>query len=131
MARRCVPAPARALLLARSLQGLTFGVRKRWCETFAKLYFADGMVWGPDPELTPTGLEQAADVAREWAAEVRDAGAGVVLPKVLWASPLRRAAMTLAISFGDVLLSSSGAPQPVIKEVRRSCCPCRFSCPRG
>jgi len=90
---------------------------QRWCDEYAKLYFADGMVWGPDPELTPLGLAQAADVAAAWAAEIRDGGARAVLPRVLWTSPLKRAAMTLAISYGDVLLSGPGAPQPVIKEV--------------
>lgn len=70
---------------------------QRWCDEYARRYFADGMVWGPDPELTPAGLEQASDVARAWAAEVRDGGAAAVLPKVLWASPLKRAAMCVAL----------------------------------
>lgn len=65
----------------------------------ARLYSGDGMIWGPDPELTARGIEQARDVAREWSKEVSEGGAQVVLPEVLWSSPLRRAAVCVPAPF--------------------------------
>lgn len=75
--------------------------------------YGDGnMTWGPDPELTPLGRRQAHKINLAWKKEVQ---AGVPLPTELYSSPLTRAASTLEITWGDLLLED-GLVRPLFVE---------------
>lgn len=68
--------------------------------------------WGPDPALTLLGQEQALNVAAEWALEIPN---GARLPDVIWSSPLRRAAHTLALTYEKTAIAQG--VRPMFKEV--------------
>lgn len=74
--------------------------------------------WGPDPELTPLGVEQALAVNAAWKQQL---AAGVPLPTSLYSSPLSRSAATLNLTWSDILIephpdSETKAVVPLIKE---------------
>ncbi|KAJ7085204.1 histidine phosphatase superfamily [Mycena belliarum] len=79
-----------------------------WDDYWAKLDGDGELTWGPDPELTAVGKEQAASVNEAWKAEVH---AHMPLPDRLYCSPMTRALQTNAITFVDV-----SRARPVILE---------------
>ncbi|KAL1683075.1 histidine phosphatase superfamily, partial [Schizophyllum commune] len=87
---------------------------KAWDDYWAKLNGDDAITWGPDPELTPLGKDQARDVNAMWKQEIQG---GMPLPDFLYSSPFTRALDTLRITFGDFL---GQTPKPLVLEVRRS-----------
>lgn len=77
--------------------------------------------WGPDPELTPLGEDQARAVNAEWRRQLSLAAQGqdaAPLPTKLFSSPLKRSARTLQLSYEGTLLPPGtkppgGAGEPV------------------
>ncbi|KAG2010599.1 hypothetical protein CC2G_013411 [Coprinopsis cinerea AmutBmut pab1-1] len=67
---------------------------------WSKLNGDGEIVWGPDPLLTPTGIEQAKDVRKMWEKEI---SAGLGLPSKIYSSPLSRALRTCFITFDGLL----------------------------
>ncbi|KAJ7690609.1 histidine phosphatase superfamily [Mycena olivaceomarginata] len=74
---------------------------KAWDDYWAKLYGDGELIWGPDPELTSVGKDQAADVSKIWTAEI---AAHIPLPDRLYCSPMTRAMQTNVITFADLPL---------------------------
>ncbi|KAN0097125.1 Histidine phosphatase superfamily [Tylopilus felleus] len=58
------------------------------------------LVWGPDPELTLLGVEQAKDASRAWKTELEY---GIPLPEKLYSSAMRRAIKTNQVTFEGFL----------------------------
>ncbi|KAI5888873.1 phosphoglycerate mutase-like protein [Schizophyllum commune H4-8] len=83
---------------------------KAWDDYWAKLNGDDEITWGPDPELTPLGKNQARDVNAMWKQEIQT---GMPLPYFLYSSPFTRALHTLRITFGDFLCQT---PRPLVLE---------------
>ncbi|KAJ7085201.1 histidine phosphatase superfamily [Mycena belliarum] len=75
-----------------------------WEHYWSRLNGDAESTWGPDPELTALGIEQAASVNEVWKAELR---ANIPLPDRMYCSPMTRALHTNAITFAGV--SSSRA----------------------
>ncbi|KAF9226835.1 phosphoglycerate mutase-like protein [Gyrodon lividus] len=73
---------------------------EEWYGCWTKLDGHGGLVWGPDPELTELGLEQARDAHRAWKKEL---GSKIPLPQRLYSSPLRRAIKTHQLTFEGLL----------------------------
>ncbi|KAF1945325.1 phosphoglycerate mutase-like protein [Clathrospora elynae] len=70
--------------------------RKEWDRYWAKLP-GDGTTTWLDAELTPTGEQQARDIAKFWASE------NLPLPGSVYSSPLRRCLRTTTLAFAPVL----------------------------
>lgn len=73
----------------------------------------DGLVWGPDAELTPHGEDQIAAVGKRWEKQL---DAGAPLPEVFLSSGLTRALQTWEITFGKILEGRKGGER--VLEVR-------------
>lgn len=82
-----------------------------WNNHWSKLTGNGDMVWGPDPELTELGVQQAHDNAKQWDIEAR---AGCPLPTKFFVSPLRRSADTLVYTWKR--LCSPSELHPLIME---------------
>ncbi|CAE6444339.1 unnamed protein product [Rhizoctonia solani] len=71
---------------------------KKW-----SLLDGDGeIIWGPDPELTDLGKQQASQAHQVWKTELAREDP-VPLPTKLFSSPFSRAALTLDITFSGIL----------------------------
>lgn len=66
----------------------------------------------PDAVLTPNGIAQAQAANIAWKAADK---LGAPLPQVLYSSPMRRAASTLKITWGDILLQKKSFV-PIFRE---------------
>lgn len=100
------------------------------CDAKWALLTGDGEItWGPDPELTPLGENQARDVNRAWRKQLAAAEAQVdhaPLPTRLFSSPFKRSCRTLQLSYEGILLppgtvppggsEKDAVPKPLIKE---------------
>ncbi|KAI5811654.1 phosphoglycerate mutase [Peziza echinospora] len=69
-----------------------------------------------DAELTPLGISEVARANVAWKQQLEY---GAPLPEIWFTSPLRRAAHTLEITWGDITLNSDDIPKPIIKEKLR------------
>ncbi|KAI0689928.1 phosphoglycerate mutase-like protein [Cytidiella melzeri] len=69
-----------------------------WDAHWSKLNGDDEITWGPDPLLTPAGVEQARDARRAWKKEVPF---GIPVPVRHYASPLKRALDTWKTVFAE------------------------------
>ena len=90
-----------------------------WNEFKAKEFGDDEFVWGPDPELTALGEEQAQSAKDAW---IREKQEGIPLPEAMYCSPFRRAIRTCHITFGGWFLprdvhGSTNGIHPIIIEV--------------
>ncbi|EJU02987.1 phosphoglycerate mutase-like protein [Dacryopinax primogenitus] len=85
--------------------------RELWDGKWAALEGDGEIVWGPDPELTPQGIQEAKNVNSAWAKELPE---GMPLPQRWFASPFQRASNTLRITFDGHVED----PKPLIIEVR-------------
>lgn len=77
----------------------------KWC----RLNGDGKYVWGPDPELTELGEQQALAVQEGWKSAL---AAGGPRPEKWLCSPLTRTADTMRLSFGDIISDET----PVFKE---------------
>ncbi|KAF9459985.1 histidine phosphatase superfamily [Collybia nuda] len=73
---------------------------KAWDDYWSKLNGDGKLVWGPDPELTATGIRQAVTAQEAWEIELTF---GIPLPEKLYTSPLTRAMKTCEVTFNGVL----------------------------
>ncbi|KAG8218974.1 histidine phosphatase superfamily [Butyriboletus roseoflavus] len=73
---------------------------KAWMSYWMRLNGDGELVWGPDPDLTELGVEQAKDAHRAWKTELEYS---IPLPEKLYCSPLRRAIKTNQITFEGLL----------------------------
>lgn len=92
---------------------------EEWDKYKAKEFADDEIVWGPDPELTPLGEEQAQGAKDAW---MRERQAGIPLPEAMYCSPFRRAIRTCHITFGGWFLpqdvhGNANGMHPIIFEV--------------
>jgi len=71
----------------------------------------ENMTWGPDPQLTALGMQQAEVYNTRWKALLQQNA--VTLPQSYYSSPLLRAAHTLHIIYQDI----SESFRPKILEV--------------
>ncbi|KAF9523125.1 phosphoglycerate mutase-like protein [Crepidotus variabilis] len=67
-----------------------------WDDYWSKLNGDGEIVWGPDPKLTPLGIEQARTIHEGW---VTEAKFGLPAPLNRYSSPLTRAMLTALIIF--------------------------------
>ncbi|GAA5826790.1 hypothetical protein JCM5353_003237 [Sporobolomyces roseus] len=86
-----------------------------WNNHWSMEYGDGNMTWGPDPNLTPLGVEQAQAINKAWKKEVQ---AAVPLPQKLYSSPLSRAASTLEITWNDILIDNGQVRPLVIEHLR-------------
>jgi broad specificity phosphatase PhoE len=71
------------------------------------------MTWGPDPELTPLGEDQAREVNAAWKTQIERLDKGLdaaPLPTRLFSSPFKRSAMTLLLTYEGILLPPGTTP---------------------
>jgi len=73
-----------------------------WNDSWSKLNGDGELVWGPDPELTSIGKDQAVIAHEGWTTE---RPFGILLPQKLYCSPLTRAMQTCEITFRDIVSS--------------------------
>lgn len=67
------------------------------CSSYwSKLNGDSEMTWGPDPLLTPTGIDQARDARAAWKKELPF---GIPVPRRHYSSPLKRALDTWKVVF--------------------------------
>ncbi|KAF8841585.1 phosphoglycerate mutase-like protein [Paxillus ammoniavirescens] len=85
-----------------------------WVRYWAKLNGDGELVWGPDPQLTQLGVQQAQDARLEWEKErLFD----IPLPQKFYTSPLTRAIRTNQITFDDETLVP-GLKTTVVENIR-------------
>ncbi|KZT59347.1 phosphoglycerate mutase [Calocera cornea HHB12733] len=86
--------------------------REEWDTKWCKLNGDGEITWGPDPELTPQGIQEAKNASEAWKKELPH---GMPLPNRWFASPFQRASNTLRITFDGVVAD----PKPlIIEEIR-------------
>ncbi|CUM66525.1 uncharacterized protein PRCAT00004192001 [Priceomyces carsonii] len=101
------------LFLARHGQGYhnvasTKYPRQDWLTKWRFLGTDGEIVWGPDPELTPLGVDQAKENNTAWKRQLE---LGAPLPSKFYVSPLRRSAHTLVYTWNDIDI-----PTPTVLE---------------
>lgn len=95
----------KVLFLARHGQGVHNLVMakygREWWEKegMNAQYSNDEYTWGPDPDLTELGIEQARDAHKAWKAQLESFDP-VPMPQAFYVSPFSRACDTLAITWG-------------------------------
>lgn len=89
-----------------------------WCwDTVMSKRNGDGEItWGPDPELTEIGINQAVEAKHGWQAELPF---NITLPERLYSSPLTRAMDTLRITFEEIVIADTEGNRSVM--VLESC----------
>ncbi|KAK4057644.1 putative phosphoglycerate mutase pmu1 [Microbotryomycetes sp. JL221] len=107
----------KVLFVARHGQGYhnvaeaKYGTRP-WNEYWSRIEGDGNITWGPDPLLTPLGLDQAKANNVAWKQQLQD---GVPLPESLYSSPLSRSAKTLELTWQDVVIEPRRI-RPLFKE---------------
>ncbi|PWN27350.1 hypothetical protein BDZ90DRAFT_279713 [Jaminaea rosea] len=84
-----------------------------WDAKWALLNGDGEAIWGPDPELTPIGEDQARSVNREWQRQLHLSSQSkdhAPLPTKLFSSPLKRSSRTLQLSYEGLLLPPGTIP---------------------
>ncbi|KAF8545994.1 phosphoglycerate mutase-like protein [Imleria badia] len=104
------------LILTRDNVAETKYGTKAWCEHWAKLNGDHEMIWGPDPQLTSLGEQQAEEACAAWDEERRF---GIPLPEKLYISPLTRAIRTHQVTFKFHNIPLPSGPKRIIVENMR------------
>lgn len=87
-----------------------------WDDYYSKLYGDSEITWGPDPLLTPLGINQAEAARNAWLAELTY---GICRPGRCYASPLHRALSTWELTFGgDDILQPEKKKVMVLENLR-------------
>ncbi|CAN6670158.1 probable phosphoglycerate mutase Pmu1p [Trichomonascus vanleenenianus] len=113
----------KVLFLARHGQGWhNYTIEKYsepyWDEHLCMLYGNDEITWGPDPELTELGVNQAKANNREWKNQVTK---GVPLPQAFYVSPFTRSIDTMLHTWDGIMLNIEEpqvAPPLVLEDLR-------------
>jgi bisphosphoglycerate-dependent phosphoglycerate mutase len=71
-------------------------VPQEWERYWARINGNDTIVWGPDPDLTALGIEQAEAANAMWREHTK---LGLPTPDVIYTSPFRRSIKTSIITF--------------------------------
>lgn len=106
----------KVFFLARHGQGYhnlaheTYG-NDAWNDYWSKLNGDGKIVWGPDPELTDLGIDQAKGNNKAWKEQIEK---GAILPTKFYVSPLSRSIDTMLYTWQDIVEISEEAP--LIKE---------------
>ncbi|VVT55509.1 uncharacterized protein SAPINGB_P004632 [Magnusiomyces paraingens] len=79
-----------------------------WDSYWSMLDGDGNLVWGPDPDLTPLGVEQAKRNNIAWKRQIATKNAPV--PKAFFASPFARATDTMMYTWADISSSDSTNP---------------------
>ncbi|KAK1219975.1 putative phosphoglycerate mutase pmu1 [Marasmius sp. AFHP31] len=82
-----------------------------WDAYWSELNGDGEIVWGPDAELTPTGIEQARAVNAAWNAELKF---NIPLPRKRYSSPMTRALSTYVLTFDGI--DSPECDRPLVLE---------------
>lgn len=107
-----------------------------WDSYWSKLNGDGNLTWGPDAQLTPTGIAQAQAVHDAWVSQLsahRSGKDSAPLPSKLYSSPLSRSANTLNHTFAGIILAETpkealgsiakgqlpGLEHPLVKELFR------------
>ena len=90
-----------------------------WNARWAREYGDGVMTWGPDPELTDEGVEQAEQARAMWRATLQE---GAPLPERLFCSPLRRALDTQIRTWRGLLSSDGSMPAVHVSDGLREVC---------
>ncbi|KAF8559453.1 hypothetical protein OG21DRAFT_736599 [Imleria badia] len=85
--------------------------------SWARLNGDGELVWGPDPDLTELGVEQARNANRTWKKELEY---NIPLPEKLYTSPLRRAIKTNKVTFEGLL--RPGLNTTIVENIREKNC---------
>lgn len=94
----------KVLFLARHGQGyhnlaIEIYGQKEWDDYWSKLDGDGNIVWGPDPELTPLGSEQATRNNLAWKKQIEKQ---IPLPQSFYVSPFTRATDTYHLTWNDI-----------------------------
>ncbi|KAH7912935.1 histidine phosphatase superfamily, partial [Hygrophoropsis aurantiaca] len=89
---------------------------KAWDEYWAKMNGDGEIIWGPDPELTELGKEQARAAHAAWAAELPFK---IPLPEALYCSPLTRAIRTNVLTF-EGIFADEGPKTTIVENCREA-----------
>ncbi|CAO1636832.1 unnamed protein product [Parajaminaea phylloscopi] len=84
-----------------------------WDAKWALLTGDGELTWGPDPELTPLGEDQARAINATWKQQLGRASQGLdaaPLPTKLFSSPFKRSSKTLQLSYEGILLPPGTKP---------------------
>lgn len=84
-----------------------------WEAKWGALTSDGAIVYGPDPELTPKGIEQAKINHRAWKKQLI---LGAPIPDVFYCSPLQRSCLTLHHTWDELRPRHK---KPIIKEILR------------
>lgn len=91
-----------------------------WDEKWSHEFGDGNLTWGPDPELTPLGVQQARAIDDEWRRLlVPDNLDQPPVPTRLISSPFRRSAVTLLTAWNHVRTKGLLPVTPVIRELWR------------
>jgi len=90
---------------------------EEWMSCQTRLNGDGELVWGPDPELTELGVEQAKHAYRAWKAELEY---NIPLPEKLYSSPMRRAIKTNQVTFEGLL--RPGLKTTIVENIREKNC---------
>lgn len=91
-----------------------------WDEKWSHLFGDGTLIWGPDPELTSLGIQQAQAINDEWKRLLVPENLDQPpLPTRLVSSPFRRSAVTLLTAWDHVLSLPTPLHKPVIRELWR------------
>ncbi|KAJ6257915.1 hypothetical protein Dda_7705 [Drechslerella dactyloides] len=110
--------------------------QEEWNKRISLLKEYDGLRLGPDPDLTPVGIDEAAVINKIWKDQIHKYGlshAGA-LPQKFYASPFTRALRTLEVTWKDLVLHLPDAPRVTVREnlretIGRHWCDMRGSMP--
>ncbi|KDQ51557.1 hypothetical protein JAAARDRAFT_163503 [Jaapia argillacea MUCL 33604] len=89
---------------------------KAWDEYWSKLDGDGEIVWGPDPDLTRLGRDQALDAHKAWRRELEEAD--IPAPEKLYSSPLTRAMHTNVITFDGAFDQTNLSKTMVLENCR-------------
>ena len=70
------------------------------------------LIWGPDPDLTQIGVDQAIAAGELWKAELQY---GIPLPEKHYASPMQRALHTFQETWSEDLVNRSSLRTPILE----------------
>jgi len=90
--------------------GHTHGTSQHW----SKLNGDGEIIWGPDPQLTSQGIEQARFIQDMWK---KESSYGLAPPQKIYCSPLTRALQTCDIML-DGVFQSDHTPVTVVENCR-------------
>ncbi|KAF3933127.1 hypothetical protein ABW19_dt0202360 [Dactylella cylindrospora] len=107
----------KVLYLARHGEVKTWG-HPMWDRELAVRNEYEGLVYGPDPDLTETGKGEAREINQIWKTQITKYGlyhAGA-MPQRFYCSPFTRAVRTLEKTWDDIVLNLPDAPRVAVRE---------------